>query len=182
MDVKLTQPTEDPAEDTQNEHALHLQTVIRHESLSLARVKFPRSFRPNGVPLRWSPMSSSPSGDEDPYVSLNGLGEGGFGSVDEVYKRSNSSRIRYARKRFKRPTVRANERQNVFEKLRDEAGILRSISFRHIVELIECYTWKDNIFIVISPVAETDLAKFLAHLDSLQESPERNNARSVVLQ
>ena len=127
-------------------------------------------------------MSSSPTGDEDPYVSLNALGEGGFGSIDEVYKRSDLSRIRYARKRFKRPTVRANERQSVFEKLRDEAGILRSISFRHIVKLIECYTWKDNIFIVMSPVAETDLAKFLAHLNSLQESPERNDARSVVLQ
>ena len=95
-------------------------------------------------------MPSSPSEDEDPYVSLNVLGEGGFGSIEEVYKRSDLSRIRYARKRFKRPTIRANERQNVFEKLRDEAGILRSISFQHIMKLVECYTWKDNIFIVVS--------------------------------
>ncbi|ORY12033.1 kinase-like domain-containing protein [Clohesyomyces aquaticus] len=57
--------------------------------------------------------SSSHQEEQGPYQSLGFLGQGGFGSVDKVYKRSDSSRTLLARKRYRSPHIRPAERQNV---------------------------------------------------------------------
>ncbi|KAF2177420.1 kinase-like protein [Zopfia rhizophila CBS 207.26] len=120
--------------------------------------------------------------EEDPYHSPRFLGQGGFGSVDEVYKRSDALQVRFARKRYRQPNIHTSQRQKILDELRKEANILRNISFRHVVELVKCYTWKEQFCIIIAPVADTNLGEFLSNLDFIAIGAERDKAREVALQ
>ncbi|KAH0558684.1 hypothetical protein GP486_004667 [Trichoglossum hirsutum] len=122
------------------------------------------------------------SDEEDPYHSVSFLGQGGFGSVDEVFKRSDLSQTRYARKRFKFSRFPPSQRQELANEIVKEADIIRTLCFRHIVRLVESYTWKAQFCIVMSPVAETNLGQFLSEIDSMEIGAERNKARELVLQ
>lgn len=121
------------------------------------------------------------SAQNDPYHSVRFLGTGGFGCVDAVVKRSNPDITQlYARKRFKRPIVPPSQRQRIWEELGREADILRSLCFRHVVELVEYYSCEDHFCLVISPVANGTLTELLMELDFEEWGSRRDECTDVV--
>jgi serine/threonine protein kinase len=80
--------------------------------------------------------------------------------------KSDPSRKVYARKQV----YLARRRRNaIFEQLKQEALIIRSLHHRHIVEVVGTYTWSSRFSIIMLPVADTDLGKYLEELDSTIE-------------
>ena len=86
---------------------------------------------------------------------LNRLGKGGYGEVDRV--RSKLSRKIYVRKRLKRAEATAQ----AVEMFRGEIKHLKQLSHRHLVRYVGSYTDPDYVGIIMEPVADMDLGKFL---------------------
>lgn len=95
-----------------------------------------------------------------PFQTLGILGTGGFGQVDRV--RSTISYKEYARKRIRRRNVFGNDPAAAVKAFIGEVEILKRLKHRHIVELIGSYTDPACFGIVMSPVAEMDLATYLS--------------------
>jgi serine/threonine protein kinase len=108
-----------------------------------------------------------PSTENDPYQSISFLGQGGYGSVEEVAHNDHQN-IRYARKRLRQGHMLKSRRLEVINELVREARIIQRLRNHHIVKLIETYEWKDQFFVVMAPVAETDLKRYLMRLDELE--------------
>jgi serine/threonine protein kinase len=114
------------------------------------------------------------SEDEDPYQSLRLLGQGGWGSVDEVMKKGDPTKECYARKQV---ILRwGPQRQEMIEQLREEARIIHRLCHRHIIKLIGTYTWTTLFGIIMAPVAETDLQQFLSQIDSVELIIQNENS------
>ncbi len=103
------------------------------------------------------------NGDADQlFIPMRQLGRGGFGIVDEVVSRL--SLQRFARKRIPRGRAFGSR-----EQLRDfENRLLRRkrLSHRHLVNLVGSYTDKYYVGFLMTPVADTNLAAFLASTDA----------------
>jgi hypothetical protein len=98
-------------------------------------------------------------GEVLPFKILGYLGEGGFGTVDKVMNTLNG-RV-YARKRIYRGRLfhQAHESIKGFER---ELGVLKKVMHIYIVEVMSSYTDARYVAFIMSPVADGDLAAFLA--------------------
>ena len=96
--------------------------------------------------------------------SLNILGKGGYGEVDRV--RSKLSRKIYVRKRPKRSETFEESAQalSIFQK---EVSHLKRLSHRHLVRYVGSNTDPEYVGIIMEPVADLDLAKFLSQTSYL---------------
>lgn len=101
-----------------------------------------------------------PKGELLPFQTLGILGTGGFGQVDRV--RSIISYKEYARKRVRRRNVFGNGPAAAVKAFISEVEILKRLKHRHIVEFAGSYTDPTCFGIIMSPVAEMDLAKYLS--------------------
>ena len=115
-----------------------------------------------------------PSGENDPYQSVTFLGQGGSGSVEEVHYLGNRD-VRYARKRLNQNHILQSRRLEIIQELIEEARIIQRLQHDHIIKLIETYQWRDQFYVVMTPVAETDLKRYLMKLDELVPSTERDS-------
>ncbi|KAF2013674.1 hypothetical protein BU24DRAFT_424675 [Aaosphaeria arxii CBS 175.79] len=102
-----------------------------------------------------------------PFKLRKPLGSGGFGKVDKV--QSPISQKYYARKRVPRTAYYNGSDQKRTKSFIDEIELLKSIKHRHIVELVGSYTDTKYIGLIMSPVADMDLAAYL-RLDTPPES------------
>lgn len=66
-----------------------------------------------------------PSSENDLYQSVTFLGQGGFGSVEEVHPSANPE-IRYARKRLKQNHILQSRRLEVVQEVIKEAKIIQN--------------------------------------------------------
>jgi serine/threonine protein kinase len=98
-------------------------------------------------------------GEMPPLKSLGHLGEGAFGTVDKVM--SNLSCKLYARKRIHRGRFFQQTRKSMKD-FEAELGVLKRVRHVHIVELMGSYTDPRYVALIISPVADGDLAIFLS--------------------
>ncbi|OCK80759.1 hypothetical protein K432DRAFT_392785 [Lepidopterella palustris CBS 459.81] len=98
-------------------------------------------------------------GEELPFKSLGVLGSGGSGQVDRVL--SIISYKEYARKRVRRRGAFGNDQVAAIKAFISEVEILKRMKHRHIVEFTGSYTDPTYFGLVISPVAEMDLSKYL---------------------
>jgi len=94
-----------------------------------------------------------------PFRTVSLLGSGGFGQVEKVI--SILSNNEYARKRIQREKVFGRNRKSMKSYI-SELGILKRVDHRHIVKLIGSYTDPDFLGLVMSPVADCNLADYLS--------------------
>jgi serine/threonine protein kinase len=84
--------------------------------------------------------------------SIRTLGRGGFGDVDEVVCKWNSTSTTYARKRISLSKTTG---------ISAELEVLRNLNHRHIVKLADSLRTSDQLWIFMTPVASSDLASYL---------------------
>lgn len=93
-----------------------------------------------------------------PFVHIKNLGKGGHGSVDEVT--SVSSMNHFARKSV--PLWRAGvDPSSCVKHLKNELAILKELDHPNLVKLIGAYTDFECSHIIMSPVADQNLADFM---------------------
>lgn len=107
---------------------------------------------------------------DDYFVYVEDLGAGGFGEVDSVI--GELSLVKFARKRIKRHRLYAKDkaRLKVFE---NELETLKMLSHRHLVRLVGSYTDSSCVGLVMTPVADMNLASYL------KETTTRSQERSA---
>ncbi|KAF2677103.1 hypothetical protein K458DRAFT_165705 [Lentithecium fluviatile CBS 122367] len=91
--------------------------------------------------------------DSQSFLSLKLLGTGGFSTVDEVVHRETSLRV--SRKTLK------NRDQSALEEMKKEVDVLQKLRHPHVVRFLGAYSKGDKMSILLSPVAETNLAAWL---------------------
>lgn len=91
------------------------------------------------------------------FELIKQLGKGGFGKVDHV--RSRLSRNDFARKRISRG--RKFRDKAALLGFEQELEILKRLSHRHLVKYIGSYTDPRHVGLIMSPVADSNLAQFL---------------------
>jgi serine/threonine protein kinase len=87
------------------------------------------------------------------FLSVKLLGTGGFSTVDEVVHRE--TKLRISRKTLK------NREHSALEELKKEVNVLQKLRHPHIIRYLGAYTKDDKVSILLSPVAETNLAVWL---------------------
>ena len=108
------------------------------------------------------------NGSADEYFKyVEDLGDGGFGVVDSVS--GEMSLASFARKRIKRHRLYSEDkaRLQIFE---NELQILKSLSHQHLVKLVGSYTDSTCVGLIMTPVAEMNLATYLKRGTKNQES------------
>jgi serine/threonine protein kinase len=106
-----------------------------------------------------------------PFTTLRKLGTGSHGSVEEVT--TADFKETYARKSvFRKPNEGGSSYRMIH--LRNELAILKNLDHPHLVKLIGAYTDADRSHIVMSPVADQNLA---AYMRSSQSSQSKKNIR-----
>ena len=95
---------------------------------------------------------------ELPFIKVGDLGKGGYSYVDRVI--STISHKEYARKLIPRGRTFKKDYE-VLKSFEKELGNLKKLSHPHIVELIGSYTDPRFVGIIMSPVADCNLKKFL---------------------
>ncbi|KAH0536550.1 hypothetical protein FGG08_006580 [Glutinoglossum americanum] len=100
-------------------------------------------------------------GEPLPFESKAILGSGGFGQVDKVL--SLISYNEYARKRIRRGKVFKRAKENM-KSFKAELEVLKRLKHRHVVELVGSYTDSAYLGLIMSPVADSNLAMFLAQV------------------
>ena len=106
---------------------------------------------------------------DDYFVYVEDLGAGGFGEVDSVI--GEMSLMKFARKRIKRHRLYSRDKASlqVFE---NELQTLKSLSHRHLVQLVGSYTDSSCVGLIMTPVADMNLATYLR----ATEKPESRKA------
>ena len=99
-----------------------------------------------------------------PFERKGVLGSGGFGQVDKVL--SLISLKEYARKRVPRSSVFGSRGTEDMKNFVAEIEILKRLKHRHIVEFVGSYTDPKYMGLIMSPVAEMDLAAYLTRADT----------------
>lgn len=96
------------------------------------------------------------------FVYVEDLGAGGFGEVDSVI--GEMSLMQFARKRIKRHRLYSKDKASlhVFE---NELQTLKSLSHRHLVRLVGSYTDASCVGLIMTPVADMNLATYLKATD-----------------
>lgn len=107
--------------------------------------------------------------DGDPYKSIGLLGHGAYGIVDKVERRSKPGVI------FARKTVRVsgpNGPSNL-QTAQNEARVIRRLKHQHIISILELYTHRNELSIIMLQVADLDMEKYLDLADSVTEEKQR---------
>ncbi|KAF2127943.1 hypothetical protein P153DRAFT_367866 [Dothidotthia symphoricarpi CBS 119687] len=123
-----------PAQDMQLATTRHSPDVFKHSFKTLQNTTIPV--------------------DAHSFLSIRLLGAGGFSTVDEVVHRETN--LRLSRKTLK------NRDQSAIEELQKEVNVLKKLRHPHIIRLLGSYSMGDRMSILLSPVAETNLALWLA--------------------
>ena len=95
---------------------------------------------------------------DDYFVYVEDLGAGGFGEVDSVI--GEMSLKKFARKRIKRHRLFSKDKASlqIFE---NELKTLKSLSHQHLVRLVGSYTDYSYVGLIMTPVADMNLATYL---------------------
>jgi len=92
-----------------------------------------------------------------PFLAKEGLGIGAFGVVDRVVF---GGGIEYVRKRMRRDN-RPGRTKGCFDDFVKELQVLKRVRHHHAVEIIGSYTDPNFLALIMSPVADCNLAEFL---------------------
>lgn len=98
-------------------------------------------------------------GEPVPFKILGKLGSGAYSQVHQI--RSNIGFKDYALKRIRRRIAFGNDAREGLKQFISEMEIIKSLRHRHMVEFVGSYTDPDYLALVMSPVAEMNLAQLL---------------------
>lgn len=107
-----------------------------------------------------------------PFTSIRQLGSGGHGLVDEV-SCSNSKQL-FARKSVRRRRTGLYVTSQI-DHLKNELAVLKELSHPHLVKLIGAYTDTQYSHIIMTPVAQQNLAEYM-------RSPLGSQSNDLLLQ
>ncbi|KAK6511150.1 hypothetical protein TWF481_000072 [Arthrobotrys musiformis] len=105
------------------------------------------------------------------FKSTSFLGRGGHGEVDKVEYTFLGSCSVYARKRIVRQGMSSNDIP-ISKTFANEVAIMRRVKHRHCVELVTSYTDRVCFGLLISPLADCNLAQYLE--DAVQSRDKRS--------
>ena len=94
----------------------------------------------------------------DYFDYIEDLGAGTFGEVDSV--RGQMSLRKFARKRIKRYRLFSKDKASL-QAFENELQTLKSLSHRHLVQLVGSYTDSSCVGLIMTPVADMNLATYL---------------------
>ena len=98
-------------------------------------------------------------GSADDYFDyIEDLGAGTFGEVDSVM--GQMSLKKFARKRIKRYRLFSKDKASL-QAFENELETLKSLSHRHLVQLVGSYTDSSCVGLIMTPVADMNLATYL---------------------
>ena len=116
--------------------------------------------------------------EKDPYQHIDYLGSGAYGYVDTVRKIANPGAV-FARKTIKITTGRNRDVQ--LKAVEMEFEILRKLRHHHIIKVLEIYSCRNKLSIIMSHVAECDMKEYLEKLDGMDVGPERHSMMKPLL-
>ncbi|KAI9763833.1 MAG: hypothetical protein M1840_009087 [Geoglossum simile] len=117
---------------------------------------------------------------EIPFKHLDLLGQGSFGYVDKVERRSEPFQGQiYARKIIRIP-LNLSRREVVKTSIQNEVNIVKGLRHTHIVRVDGTYICGTTFAIVMSPVAEEDLAEYLHRVDDTSLDSEGSALREQI--
>jgi serine/threonine protein kinase len=99
-------------------------------------------------------------GETPPFEMKGVLGRGGSGQVDRVLNLISFKE--YARKRVLRSTAFRGRRKEDIKQFIAEIEVLKRLKHRHVVEIVGSYTDAKYISLIMTPVADGDLASYLS--------------------
>ena len=114
------------------------------------------------------PVHFSFKDGDDLVLSLRQLGQGGFGTVDEVTLPTKPEPLVCARKRFIRPKHPGPHKKSMETFIR-EVMVMAQVDNYHCVRLVGSYTDYKKLAIFSQPVADMDLATMLDMEDTADE-------------
>lgn len=94
-----------------------------------------------------------------PFTTLSRLGSGSFGQVTKI--ESTVTFRQYALKTILRRAAFGEQSKRTMKDILSEMRIMQSLQHEHIVRYIGSYTNKNSFGILMSPIAEQDLAAYL---------------------
>ena len=94
----------------------------------------------------------------DYFDYIEDLGAGTFGEVDSVM--GQMSLMKFARKRVKRYRLFSKDKASL-QAFENELQTLKSLSHRHLVQLVGSYTDSSCVGLIMTPVADMNLATYL---------------------
>jgi serine/threonine protein kinase len=103
-----------------------------------------------------------------PFRSVRKLGYGAFGTVDEIVHPP--SNTRFARKRIR---TSRRDPSRALAQVRKEITCLRQLNHEHIIKVMASYGVKDQISIIMSPIADCNLWEFMRS-PALQAAAQRS--------
>lgn len=118
-------------------------------------------------------------GEALPFEILGRLGSGGYSQIDKIV--SKVSCRQYALKRMRRRVAFGNNSKEAMERFKSEIRIVKNLEHRHIVQYVGSYTDKSYLGLVMSPVADTDLAAFLEQTSVYVRAALPENAESSMI-
>lgn len=123
-------------------------------------------------------LSSSAMFQKDPYQHIDFLGNGAYGYVDTVKKVDEPPAV-YARK-----TIRITSGRNREVQLRSaehEFRIINRLKHCHVMRVLDIYSYRNKLSIIMLDVADTDMKEYLEKLDILDTGPERHEMLKPLL-
>ncbi|KAF1949225.1 kinase-like protein [Byssothecium circinans] len=114
--------------------------------------------------------------DALPFNILSRLGSGGYGQVDRIESRI--SFRHYALKRIRRRAAFGVNSRESMKRFLAEIQIIKRLQHRHVIEYIGSYTDKTYLGLIMSPVAEMDLAALLDQISAHVEAGSFRTANS----
>jgi serine/threonine protein kinase len=156
-------------------HCLRVELVEMRKATVSSR-SMSKGFQQPGVEPSGASETSQiiPIFEEDPYNHIAYLGRGTFGVVDKV---TISGRV-YARKMIHVTTGRAQN--TTLQVAQREFLVLNRLRHCHIVQVVRMFHCQDQLHIVMSQVADTDMKKYLEKADSVGDGTERNALRKSI--
>ncbi|KAL1638786.1 hypothetical protein SLS58_008600 [Diplodia intermedia] len=98
--------------------------------------------------------------DPLPFKTLRRLGAGGYSQVDLI--KSSISYKEYALKRIPRRTAFWNNSKQAVRQFAAEMQLIKALRHRHIVQFVGSFTDPKYLGMIISPVAEMNLAEYMS--------------------
>jgi serine/threonine protein kinase len=120
-----------------------------------------------------SDLNVIPILDNDPYIYLSHLGDGGYGVVDKVRRVDEPGKV-FARKRIR---LKCGRLDRTLQETYREFKILKRLNHEHIINVVEIFRCQNRLFIIMEQVADTDMKEYLECLDGLEDGVERDLLR-----
>lgn len=117
-------------------------------------------------------------GKEDPlpFKTLRRLGAGGYSQVDLI--KSRISCKQYALKRIPRRTAFWNNSKQAVRQFAAEMQLIKALKHRHIVQFVGSFTDPKYLGMIISPVADMNLAEYMDLMAAQKAPPNLTSLRS----